>query len=466
MKKQLNFDLRGAFPSIEGKTIDILARSIRREGGRLWMVGGAVRDALLGKKAPDLDAEVYGLDPSKLDRILRSIAPSYLVGRSFAVWKMKGLSLDVSLPRRERQTGLRHQDFQIEADPFLSLDEAARRRDFTINALLWDPLTDELADPTGGLEDLARGILRHTSEQFAEDPLRVLRAMQFVARFELKVAPETSTLCRQLTPEHLPAERLLDEWRKLIVSGVRPSLGLRFLRDVGWLRFFPELEALIDCPQDPEWHPEGDVWEHTLHCLDAFARSRTGDPREDFIVGLAVLCHDMGKPLTTEFSEGRWRSPLHEAAGEAPARSFLQRLTRESSLTEDVVTLVITHMRPHQLFTGGAGDAAVRRLAARVGRIDRLIRVAQADACGRPPIEVRHFPAGQWLKDKAEALAVTDSQPEPVIKGRHLLSLGMEPGPAIGRLTQELYERQLDGEFHDLEAGLTLAREILKTSRS
>ena len=298
-------------------------------------------------------------------------------------------------------------EFDSEADPA----KAAARRDFTINAIALDPLTDEVIDPFDGRADLAAKILRHTSARFAEDPLRVLRAMQLVSRFDLDVAPETVALCRSIEPEDLPQERIFAEWKKLIQKGVHPSRGLAFLRDCGWLRHFPELEALIGCEQDPEWHPEGDVWIHTLHCMDAFAAERIGEEREDLIVGLAVLCHDLGKPATTARERGRVTSRHHEPVGETLTREFLERLTRETSLIDAVAPLVGAHLAPVQLFGAGAGDAAVRRLARRVGRIDRLVRVATADQKGRPPLVVHRFDAGEWLLERARALEVRDSSP-------------------------------------------------------
>lgn len=456
-----NNRLHQILPSREGQTLRRIAEKVRAAGGRLWLVGGAVRDGLRGNPSLDLDAEVYGLTAEKLEAVLLSVGPCSLVGRAFAVWKMKGLSLDVALPRRERAHGRGHRDFTIEADPHLSLSEASRRRDFTINAILWDPLSGELADPTGGLADLEARVLRHTSPQFSEDPLRVLRAMQFAARFDLAVAPGTLDLCRRLSQDDLPPERLFEEWRKLIVAGRLPSRGLRFLREAGWIRFYPELAALIDCPQDPLWHPEGDVWEHTLHSLDAFAAHRTGDAREDLIVGLAVLCHDLGKPATTVFERGHWRSPNHESEGEGPTRSFLARLTREQALVEAVVDLVLTHMRPHQLHDARASDAAVRRLAMKIGRIDRLVRVAEADARGRPPQVVADYAPGQWLLERAQALTLANNKPQPIIRGRDLLQLGMKPGPKMGDLLQRLFEAQLDGKFDSRTDGLIVARELL-----
>lgn len=454
--------LHTILPTREGQTLRRIAEKARDAGGRLWLVGGAVRDGLRGNPGLDLDAEVYGLDAEKLETLLLSVGPCDLVGRSFAVWKMKGISLDVSLPRRERAHGTGHRDFTIEADPHLSLEEAARRRDFTINAILWDPLGGELADPTGGLADIRAGILRHTSPQFSEDPLRVLRAMQFIARFKLTVAPATLALCRELTQEALPPERLFEEWRKLIVAGRQPSRGLRFLREIGWLRFYPELEALVDCPQDPVWHPEGDVWEHTLHSLDAYAATRTGDAREDLIIGLAVLCHDFGKPATTVFERGHWRSPNHESVGEGPARAFLARLTREQALVKAIVDLVVTHMRPHQLHEARASDSAVRRLAMRIGRIDRLVRVAEADARGRPPQAVPHYAPGAWLLERAHALTLADDKPSPLIRGRDLMKLGVKAGPGMGQILHRLFEAQLDGRFETFDQGLEYARKLVR----
>ncbi|MGE9293214.1 MAG: CCA tRNA nucleotidyltransferase, partial [Puniceicoccales bacterium] len=374
------------------------------------------------------------------------------VGRAFGVFKLRGLELDVSLPRRESKQGAGHRGFAVTGDPHMSPLEAASRRDFTINALSWDPLADELIDPFNGRADLEMRLLRHTSDKFSEDPLRVLRAMQFLARFELAIAPETLELCRSITPENLPRERLFAEWEKLIVKGVRPSLGLTFLKESGWVQYTPELDALIDCQQDPKWHPEGDVWTHTLHCMDAFAAQRTGEAWEDLVVGLAVLCHDMGKPDTTYTDEdGRIRSPRHDVEGIIPAEKFLRRLTNQQQLIEDVLILVETHMRPALLHKDDASDSAVRRLARKVGRIDRLIRVAQADMGGRPPLPAA-FPAGRWLLDRADNLAVKDAAPAPIIQGRHLIALGLKPGKHFSPLIDACYEAQLDGAFHD-EAG-------------
>lgn len=432
--------------------------AVERAGGRAVLVGGCVRDAVLGRPAVDIDVEVFGVDAELLPALLEGVCPLDRVGQAFGVLKLRGVPIDVALPRRESKAGLGHRAFDVLSDPSLTFEEAASRRDFTINAMGIDLASGRLLDPFGGAADLAAKVLRHTSDKFAEDPLRVLRAMQFLARFELSPAPETVTLCAAIEPEGLPRERVFEEWRKLVVLGRAPSRGLAFLRDCGWVRYFPELAALIGCAQDPAWHPEGDVWIHTLHCMDAFAAARTGEAREDLIVGLAVLCHDLGKPATTAFQDGRWRSLGHDVAGTEPTRAFLDRLTGEKELVAAVVPLVVEHLRPVELYLAGAGPSAVRRLSARVERIDRLVRVARADQEGRPPIAVPRFEAGEWLLAQAHALGVAAAAPRPLVMGRHLIQLGLAPGKDFKRLLDLCYEAQLDGRITSVAEGLELVR--------
>ena len=450
-------EVRSVDPATDRTALEI-CRAVESAGGRAQFVGGCVRDSLLGRPAADLDIEVFGLDPAALRRVVERLVPVSLVGASFGVLKVHGLPIDVSLPRRERKVGRGHRGFEIDADPYLPREAAAARRDYTINAIAWDPLAAELVDPFDGAGDLRRRVLRHTSTQFAEDPLRVLRGMHFVARFMLTPAPETVALCRTIEPEGLAAERIFDEWAKLIRLGERISAGLAFLRAADWLRHFPELDALVGCPQDPEWHPEGDVWVHTGHVMDCFAAARLGDTWEDLVVGFACLCHDLGKPATTVHADGRWRSPGHEDAGLEPTRRFLGRLTGQHRLVDEVLPLVADHLKPDQLYQAGSSPAAVRRLARRVGRLDRLIRVADADRRGRPPAVVDDFPAARWLTDAATRLDVIDKPPRPLVMGRHLVALGLEPGPHFGPLLDACYEAQLDGRITTLEEGLAFVR--------
>lgn len=444
------------------RACEFLAREARAAGGRAYCVGGCVRDALLGVEPKDVDVEIYGLEAEKIERILSKKFRFEIVGKSFGVWILKGLDIDVSMPRTERKTGAGHKAFEIVGDPFLTPKEACARRDFTINAILYDILSGDIIDEFGGMGDLKNKILRHTSERFSEDPLRVLRAMQFAARFNLDVAPETVELCSKIEMENLPEERIFEEWKKLILKGVEISRGLFFLRDCGWVKYFRELADMAGCPQDPRWHPEGDVYVHTAHCMDSFAKKRVGDDREDLIVGLAVLCHDMGKPkCTTIGDDGAIHSYGHDVIGGKVARKFLEHLTREKSIVEEVVPLVERHMAVLDLWRSNAGDGAIRRLAGKVKRIDRLVRLDDADRNGRPPIKPEDSPQGLWIMQRAEALAIKDSAPKPILLGRHLIELGLAPSVKFKDILNAAYEAQLDGAFFDVEHAVKYAKDNL-----
>ncbi len=445
--------LRFSSPRLEA-ALPRLDALVREAGGRLFAVGGTARDAHLGLVINELDLEVFGLDTASVSAALAPEFAHQHVGQHFPVIRLDGLAVDIAAA--EGDAG--------------DLEAAALRRDFTINAFYLDPQSGESQDPLGGASDLQSGLLRHCGPRLEEDPLRLLRGMQLAARFDLRGASETLALCRTLSLEGIAPERIFEEWRKLLVLGRTPSLGLEFLEAGGGLRFFPELEALVGCAQDPEFHPEGDVWVHTLFALDAFAKARIGDPREDLVVGLAVLAHDFGKPATSAPRKGdatgtRVRSPGHARESVALARRFLERMTREHKLVDEVTVLVDNHLAPAQLHRDGAGDAAIRRLARKVERIDRLVRVSLADHGGRPPLKVDAEAAGGWLLERARTLAIQDSAPEAIVHGRDLLAadLGLREGPDLGRLVGRLYEAQLDGEIQTLEEGLALARTILES---
>ena len=441
---------------------------LRAAGGRPYMVGGCVRDALLGAKVVDVDIEVYGLGTREIESALRKEFGIITVGAAFGVTKLKDFPVDVSVPRRENRTGAKHTDFDVQADPTMTPKDAAERRDFTLNAVMWDPFTGEIVDPWGGVADLQAGVLRHVSEKFSEDPLRVLRAMQFAARFEFTVAPETVALCASLSQNDLPPERLLEEWTKLILRGRKPSVGLGFLKACGWTKFYPELHTMIGIQQDPEWHPEGDVWVHTLQAMDIFATERVGERDEDLIVGLAVLLHDIGKATTTKKEKDeRWHAYGHEEVSHGLTPDFLARITREAKIIEAVLPLVRWHAQPWELYKAKAGDAAVRRLANKVVRIDRLIRVDSADRKARVndlnpetyKCRTEASPQGIWLAERAAALHLADSAPKKIVLGRHLIALGHKPAGWFSRILEEAFEAQLDGVFSDEASGLVWLKE-------
>lgn len=445
-----------------------IAGAVRTIGGRAFIVGGWVRDRLLGLDSKDVDVEVYGVDAPRLKSLLERFGDVNTVGESFTVFKLG--PIDISLPRTDSKVGRGHRGFEVRGDPHLPVEEASRRRDFTVNAILWDPLTDAYVDPFGGRADLERRRLRAVDPRtFGDDSLRVLRAVQLAARFDLRIDSDTAALCRSIALDDLPAERIWGEMEKLLLRAARPSTGLAAARDLGVdERLFPETHALVDCPQEPEWHPEGDVWIHTLMVVDE-ARSRIDglSHAKQVAIMLGAVCHDFGKPATTAFIEGRIRSRNHEEAGVEPATAMLDRLNIHTLAGYDVrhqiLGLVAHHLKPGMWHRApsGVGDGAFRRLAQKVD-LELLAILAKADCLGR----TGHFDcsAMDWFLDRARALGVEHRPPEPLLRGRDLLALGMSPGPAMGQLLKQVYEDQLDGRIASVEAARARAAELLGTS--
>jgi tRNA nucleotidyltransferase (CCA-adding enzyme) len=443
-----------------------IAHAVRADGGRALIVGGWVRDRLIGRPSKDIDMEVFGVAAARLRAILETFGPVETIGESFTVYKSG--DIDVALPRRESKAGRGHRGFLVEGDPAMSIDEASRRRDFTINAISWDPLDDEYLDPRGGRTDLEARVLRVVDPAtFGDDSLRVLRAMQLVARFELTPAPGTLDICRRIPLDDLPSERIWGEFEKLLLLPARPSLGFEFAREAAVVeRVFPEMQPLIGCEQEPAWHPEGDVWVHTLMVIDE-ARARIDDlPRwAKVAVMLGAVCHDLGKPATTAFFDGRIRSHDHEEAGVPPARALLDRLNVHSMDGVDVRTqvfgLAAHHLKPGSWYKvrDTVGDGAFRRLAQKVD-LELLARLAAADCVGRHPGRF-DCTAMTWFVERARALGVEHDAPKRLLLGRHLLALGLPPGPRMGDILRQIYERQLDGEVTTVEEGIEAARRIL-----
>jgi len=454
-----------------------LVSALRAAGGRPYVVGGAVRDGLRGLPVKDYDVEVFGLPPERLEPVLAGHGRVDAVGQAFRVYKLSGVeglegALDVTVPRRDSKVGPGHRGIAVEGDPGLSVEEAARRRDFTMNAMLLDPATGDILDPWGGRRDLDARLLRAVDARtFGEDPLRALRAVQFAARFELSVDPATAALCASMPLAELPSERVFGEIEKLLLKARRPSIGLGLLKEWGMLpTVAPELVPLEATAQDPGWHPEGDVWAHTLQVVDAAADLRDGlgdDQPRQLAVMLGALCHDLGKPPTTRFEDGRIRSPGHEEAGLPPTRSLLDRWSVHTLLgydvREQVLGLVAHHLKPGQLYDerDRVGDGAIRRLA-RKCEPDLLYRVAKADCLGRRPGAFEPV-AMEWFLERVRQLDVAVRPPDPILKGRDVLVLGVPPGREVGRIVRAVYERQLDGAVTTLEEAQAEARRILES---
>lgn len=438
-----------------------LANNIKEKGGRALLVGGFVRDYLMGRISKDFDIEVYGLDASEVEKIVKSFGDVKEAGKAFGILKMildNDLEIDVSLPRTDSKIGIGHRGFEIKTDPFMSIEDAARRRDFTMNSVAADPLTGQLYDPFHGVEDIRNKILRITDkERFKDDPLRILRALQFIGRFSLDLDNESRFVFQEMLPQlnELPKERIGEEWKKLLLKSEKPSLGLSAGMSLGVFKeIHPELNQLYNTVQEPEWHPEGNVWDHTIMVVDEAAeivRREKLEGDKALTILLAALCHDFGKPEVTEFREGRIKSIGHEAAGEEPTVKFLNALCISNNIVDKVVKLVINHLVPNSFFQeerkgSVITDGAIRRLAKRLypATIEELVLVSEADHFGRAssivekedPINSYNdvYQAGNCLLERARRLDVGSAKPTDLIRGREWIDLGFKSGINIGRM--------------------------------
>lgn len=439
-----------------------IAEAVSACGGRAYFAGGFVRDELMGLPNKDVDVEVHGLAAEELREILEHSGEVISIGKSFGVYSLRGYNIDIALPRKEKNTGTGHRDFEIFTDPFLGLENAARRRDFTINSMMKDVLSGEIIDSFGGKEDLERGILRHVDDSsFAEDPLRPLRGAQFAARFDLTPAPETVELCRSIDISDLPAERIEAELAKGLCKGRRPSVFFDVLREMEQLDiWFPEVRDLIGIKQDPLFHPEGDVWDHTMICLDKAAELRNR-AEEPFRFMLAVLTHDFGKPLVTEAVNGRIHSYGHEKAGMPSVDRFLGRITGSREIIRYVKNMVELHMRPNVLAYDRSSVKATNRMFDSSVCPEELILLSAIDMSseryegeGRDNISFLE----ERLKVYRELMA------KPYIKGRDLIKEGLEPDENFGEILEYAHKLRLAGVKKEtaLKQVLAFAREAEK----
>lgn len=440
------------------KIIDLAERA-KEIGGQAWLVGGSVRDELLDVPIKDFDVEVHGIDIEQLKRLVSDNffagqkVPD-MVGQVHGVFtcRVNGTGVEISMPRKDTKTGPKHNHNRADIDQDMGIATAAQRRDFTINAIYKDILTGAIQDPWHGIADLNQRLLRAVdTDQFGDDALRPLRAVQLVGRFDLSVEPQTMELMKQTVPamEHLPKERYEEEWAKLFLRSSRPSRGLELARDIGFFRhFFPTIDQLKNTPQDLNHHPEGDVWTHTMMTVDEAKGlvDRSDLAADDKLaVMLAAFLHDLGKVTATESVDGNLQSNGHEEAGVEPARDFLVRQGIKPAVIARVLPLIAEHMRPLQLYYARdkVHAGTFRRLANRVqpANITMLALVAQADHLGRGLFpqpdgsrkKLSPDPAPEWLVEQAKLTGIDRARPEPIIMGRDLASLGWAPGPIFGR---------------------------------
>ena len=444
------------------KLAEQIAEYVKEAGGRTFYVGGYVRDHLLGVENKDVDIEVHGIVPDALFEILKRVGEPLSFGKSFGVYGLKGEDIDIAMPRRERATGSGHKDFEIDVDPFIGTHEAARRRDFTINSLMEDVLSGEIIDHFGGCSDLEAGVIRHIDpETFVEDPLRVLRGAQFAARFDFSISPDTTELCRSIDLSALSAERVEEELKKALLKADRPSVFFESLREMDQLDvWFPELKQTIGLEQDPVFHPEGDVWTHTMEVIDRAAafRDRVSEP---YRFMLLALTHDLGKIVTTEMKNGRIHAYEHETKGMPLVESFIGRLTGEKAVVDYVRNMVPLHMRPNVAAFSKPVLKSTNRMFYAAAAPEDLIWFAEAD---KPVMSGAFEFSGdrQFLLDRLKAYEETMAKP--YVMGRDLIEAGLEPADDFTEILAFAHKLRLAGIEKDsaLKQALTYAHKLRK----
>ncbi|MCR5089147.1 MAG: HD domain-containing protein [Oscillospiraceae bacterium] len=434
-----------------------IALRVREAGGTAYYVGGYVRDTLLGLDCKDIDLEIHGIPPEMLLEVLSSLGEPDCFGESFGIFRLRHYSLDIAMPRSERAVGAGHKDFLCSLDPCIGTRQAAIRRDFTVNALMQDVLSGEIIDPFGGRKDLENHLLRHMdSRRFAEDPLRVLRAAQFAARFEFRIAPETLILCGEMDLSTLPGERVFSEMEKALLKSSRPSIFWDTLRSMGQLGvWFPELQDLIAVPQSPKYHPEGDVWTHTMLVLNhaAALRGRTEQPLS---LMLSALCHDFGKSTSTSVTEdGAIHAIGHEIAGLPLAERFLRRMTRDRKLIRTVLNMTELHMRPNMYVAQGAGFKSYNRVFDMSVSPADLLLLCRADALGSGCDPAVYAKTEEELHRHLQDYRTLMSRPG--VSGQDLVDAGFHPGPHFHAALDYAHKLQLSGVDRKSALAQTLA---------
>jgi tRNA nucleotidyltransferase (CCA-adding enzyme) len=442
----------------------VIAATIAHHKGTSYVVGGAVRDLLLGTYVKDIDIEVHGMSLDDLHKILSAYGTVNVVGKQYGVLRVSALDIDWSVPRTDASG--RHPEVRI--DPYMDIKQACARRDLTINALCIEILTGTLVDPFGGLTDLQQGVLRApVPELFVEDPLRFFRVMQFIGRFQMHPDRILNDLCASMNIQDVAKERIEGELQKLLLKSERPSLGFAWLADINRLAdVFPELAACQNVPQNPEWHPEGDVFEHTKQALDAAAALTYANQHEQLIIMYAALCHDLAKAVTTKIVDGVIRSSGHAQKGVPIAQKLLHRITDNKKMILAITTLVQYHMHPLELVQSDAKAAAYKWLAYALAPHVTMAMLAQlvtADKRGRNkdkagPLTI-DIPEVSLFREHAQQLGVLHDPEKPILTGHDLMP-EIAPGASMGKLLQEAYALQIDNDIHDKA---TLKALVLKT---
>ena len=431
----------------------MIARDVSKAGGRTYYVGGCVRDMLLGAESKDIDIEVHGIAPQSLHDILGRYGHIKTQGASFGVLNIKGYHLDIAQPRKEHANGRGHKDFEVYVDPYIGTKEAAKRRDFTVNAMMQDVLTKKVIDHYGGMNDMKHRIIRHVDDTtFAEDPLRVLRAAQFAARFQFSVAEETKGLCANMDIRELPRERIGEEMTKALLKSDKPSIFLRVLNETGHLHeWFPEIQALVGVRQDPVHHPEGDAFEHTMNVLDMAAERKTHlrDAAHQLSFMLAALCHDIGKPIATKEADGKIHAIGHQMMGIEPARDLLRRIYNNKSIERYVLNMVQKHMDPLHLYNNGSHVKKYMHMFDSSVCPEDLIELSYCDFMGKGDLSDIEGAEAKRQRELEMLTIYRERMSMEYVTGYDLIEMGYKPGRRMKDIKDFAHKLQLAGITKD-----------------
>lgn len=429
----------------QGELIHEIALRAKELGGRAMLVGGCVRDGLLGIPSADIDCEVYGLAPDALRALAAQFGDVDDSGEKYGIFALSGAGIDLAVPRTERRTGPHHGDFEVLPDPTLSFEKAASRRDFTVNAILRDVLTGEIVDPFGGQADLKNHILRAVpGAGFEEDPLRVLRGAQFAARYDLSVDEATMEKMRRMPTDALSPARVMSETKKALMQSARPEIYFDILRRAGALEvWFQELAALIGVRQNPKYHPEGDAYVHTMLVLRAAAEMREA-AQKPLNLMLAALVHDLGKAATTtQDQNGNYHSCEHEIAGVPLLSAMLSRIGAGKDMLAYCENMCRLHMRTHICFYMNLGEGQTNLLFDESICPHDLVLLAVCDARGKGRRTEKSDEEEQFLKERLAAYEKALSMPMP--SGDMLIARGMKPGRGMAQALNEARRLMLCG---------------------
>lgn len=489
-----------------------VAMKIKAKGGQAYLVGGVVRDLVInllevdvsiieieknytitalpaptqvfddsensdrkiskiGVDIKDIDIEVHGISMSDLEIILKQFGPINLVGKVFGVLRIASIDIDWSLPRID-SSGRKP---KVEINENIDLKTALRRRDLTMNAMAINILSGQLIDPFGGIQDIKARVLRTPDINFfKEDPLRFYRIMQFIGRFNMHPDLELNNICSSMDIKTISKERIEMEFEKLLLLSRRPSLGIRWIHEIERIKeILPELADTIGILQESAWHPEGDVFEHSMQALDASAQLSYDSEYEKLVCMYAALCHDLGKVTTTKLINGKLRSFGHDMAGVPLTKSLLNRITLKKELIKSVCALVETHMQPLMFEKNNAGLVAYKKLAVKLEQakvnILMLSKVALADRRGRngcgghEPLKT-DIPQLDLFIEKAKHAGVLLKPIEPLLKGSDIADL-IKPGPLMGEYLKAAYDYQIKKNINNKEILKDYVKNLVKDKK-